>query len=78
MEQFPNGLQKGIVANFTIQIKYVVNSFFFYRTKNGTAAQIAPSTYKALHTNDYYFGNDPLRTAVFSSFILPKGSPLEV
>ena len=77
MEQFPNGLQTGIVANFTFQIIYVVHSFLFYRTKNGTAAQIAPATYKALHINKYYYGNDPVMTA-YSSFILPKGSPLEV
>ena len=77
MEQVPYGWMKGIGANFTLQIYVFLSFFLFYRVDNGTAATIVTSAFKALYQNKYYHGNDPTQTA-FSSFILPKGSPLEV
>ena len=81
LPELPIGLKTGIGANFTLKI-YVFNSLFlFYRILNGTAATVVTSYFKAHvsgFTKRFYYGKDPLMTDVFSSFILPVGSPLEV
>ena len=56
-------------------MKYTLQNDF--RVKEDQGVMIVPDTYKEELINEYHWGRESEYSA-FSSFVLPKGSPLKV
>ena len=54
-----------------------IQYYFGFRVDEGQGVLIAPDTYKEELMNEYHWGKESEYSA-FSSFLLPKGSPLKV
>ena len=48
------------------------------RIDSGQAAGLALATRKPMEINEYHYGTEKLASTIYTSFIVPNGSPLKV